>query len=119
MTIYKKGDRLDLNNYRSISIVPIVTKVLVIVLNQQIVHYFENNFLFNNNQYEFRAGRSTTDSLINFIKNCFSNLESKNRVISRFFDLARAFDMIAHDIILDKLSFCCFDVSSVNLLKAI
>ena len=116
--IYKKGDRLDLNNYRPISIVPTVSKVFEIVLNQQIVHYFENHSLFNHNQYGFHAGRSTTDALINFIKNCFSNLESNNMVISRFFDLTRAFDTISQDIILDKLSFYGFDVCSVNLLKS-
>lgn len=114
--VYKKGDKSEYSNYRPISIVPILSKVFEILLNKQILTYFEGNSLFTSSQYGFRKGHSTVEVVLDFTKRCVQGLENCDLVISRFFDLTKAFDTISHDLLMQKLAFYGFSNSSINLL---
>ena len=52
--LYKKGSKLDLTKYRSISILPVLLKVLEKLIAKQIRVYIEEFNLFVENQYGFR-----------------------------------------------------------------
>ena len=114
----KKGDKLDFANYRPISITPTVSKVLEILLNNQICKYFEENSLFTNCQFDFRNSYSTVDAVVSFIKRSFCELEKGHYVSSRFFDLTKAFDSVSHDILLHKIKFYGFDDVSVKFINS-
>ena len=72
----KKSNRADYNNYRPISIVPIVSKVFEFLLNKQIMFYFEQNTLFPDRKFGFRYGCSTSDAVTALINNFFGELEN-------------------------------------------
>ena len=91
LPIFKKGNKLDYTNYRPISIVPVISKTFEIILNRQIVKYFEDNMLFSESQFGFRCGSNTTCALSAFIKNCLDEVEKGNIVISRFFLYVESF----------------------------
>ena len=57
--VFKKGDSKLINNYRPISLLPVIYKVLEKIIANQLSKYFEDNKLFNDNQYGFRTGLST------------------------------------------------------------
>ena len=57
--VFKKGESKLINNYRPISLLPVISKVLEKIIANQLSKYFEDNKLFNDNQYGFRTGLST------------------------------------------------------------
>ena len=57
--IYKKDDPTQVTNYRPISLLPVLSKVIEKTIAKQLAGYFEDNKLFNQNQYGFRPGHST------------------------------------------------------------
>lgn len=116
--VHKKGDKSDLNNYRPVSLLPILSKVFEKLLKNQIISFFESNNLFSDSQFGFRAGKSTTDALLNFVDfvtNCFENGEFCMATLN---DLSRAFDLVSPDILLDKLKFYNFDDDSIDLIRS-
>ena len=58
--IHKSGDPNDPNNYRPISILPILSKCIEYCVNEQLTTYFEDNNLLTEIQYGFRKNHSTT-----------------------------------------------------------
>ena len=62
--LYKKEDKTSPGNYRPISLTSILCKLLESILCDHIVGYMKSNKLFDNNQYGFLKGRSTTMLLL-------------------------------------------------------
>ena len=52
--IYKKGNTSDKNNYRPISLLPVLSKVFEKLLLQQILVYLEENNILSEHQFGFR-----------------------------------------------------------------
>ena len=46
-------------NYRPISILPVLSKIIESVMHSQLLHYFSENKVFSNQQYAFQPNRST------------------------------------------------------------
>jgi hypothetical protein len=57
--IFKKGDKQNLNNYRPISLLPVLSKVLEKIINKQITEELNEFHLIDDDQYGFRAEHST------------------------------------------------------------
>ena len=58
--LFKKGQRSLLDNYRPISILPVVSKLMERILYDQIYEYFDQQNLFSKHQFGFRPYHSTT-----------------------------------------------------------
>ena len=102
--IFKKGKRQDVNNYRSISIIPAVAKVFERIIYDQFFKYLSDNDLLVNCQSGFRSLHSTVTSLLEASNSWSVNIDNGliNGVI--FIDLKKAFDTIDHKILLRKLA---------------
>ena len=61
--ILKKGDAKDKTNYRPVSCLMVLSKVLEKIVFAQITEYMEKNKLIPDNQHGFRKGRSTMSAL--------------------------------------------------------
>jgi hypothetical protein len=59
--VYKKGDRLNCNNYRPITLLNIAYKIFVILLNKRLIENIENKL--EDNQMGFRPNRPTIDNI--------------------------------------------------------
>ena len=103
--IHKGGDKDDLNNYRPISILPLVGKCIEFFVNQQILLYFEENKLFSNDQYGFRKNHSTTFLMCNLMDNLYNSKDSGCTPSVIFLDIKKAFDTVDHKILIKKLKF--------------
>ena len=57
--IFKKGDCALTNNYRPISLLPVISTVIEKIIYTQLSLYFESNKLFSDSQYGFRPNHST------------------------------------------------------------
>ena len=61
--LHKSGNHTDCCNYRPISILPIFSKILEKIANNQILNYIENQGLSNGCQFGFRKGKITAKVL--------------------------------------------------------
>ena len=100
----KKGDEKLPNNYRGITLLPIMGKLLTSILNDRLLEWAELNKKINDAQFGFRKNRRTTDAL--FIIHTISLIATKRRgpLFIGFIDLAKAFDSVNHDLLWFKLS---------------
>lgn len=116
--IYKGGDRGDPLNYRPISILPVVSKVLEKILTKQINEHFETLQLFTASQFGFRTGKSTQDAILKYVEFTLSCFEDRLYSAAVFCDLTKAFDCVSHDILVRKLMAYNFNRTSRDLLKS-
>ncbi len=61
--LFKSGDASDLNNYRPISLLPILSKLLEKIVAGQLIQFLERNKLVSNAQHGFRPRLSTETAL--------------------------------------------------------
>lgn len=101
--IYKDGDTADPSNYRPISLLTIVAKLLEKVIKHRLSKFLEENNLLANNQFGFRHKRSTEDAVIKLTDTVASSLDKGERCIGVFLDLKKAFDTVSIPLLLKKL----------------
>lgn len=100
---YKSGERDRVENYRPISILPSMSKIVEKLMNKNLSSYLENNKLLSEHQYGFRARKSTTDAVENLTNTIVKGLDAGKKVITIFLDLAKAFDTVSIPILIDRL----------------
>ena len=102
--VFKGGDKTQMNNYRPISTLPILSKVLERVVYNQLSQHLESNNLLPPQQSGFRPAFSTTSLLLKITTNWMKSIDSGCYVGALFLDLRKAFDTVNHTILLNKLS---------------
>ena len=97
------GSRHHFTNYRPISMLSTLSKVLEKVVEYQLRQHFSQNSLFYNAQYGFRPNRSTSHALLDLTSYIHEGVNTDSKVLGVFIDLAKAFDTLNFDILLEKL----------------
>jgi len=101
--LYKKGDRDKKENYRPISLLSSISKIFEKAMKKRIVAFLIVNNFFNPKQFGFRSGLSTEDALLHFYSSIIKGLDDKKFSSALFIDITKAFDMVNHKILLQKL----------------
>ena len=112
--IFKKGDPSLFENYRPISLLPAISKVLEKIIALQLSSYFEKNKLLFDNQYGFRPKHSTEHAALELIDRITNKMDTNEIPLNIFIDLSKAFDTIDHSILLNKLKYYGLKGSTLN-----
>ena len=101
--VFNVGERSTAKNYRSVSLLSVVSKVFEKLVNNRIVDRLEQCGLFSDFQYGFRSSRSTADLLTvvsDRIARAFNRFGATRAVA---LDISKAFDRVRHAGLLHKL----------------
>ena len=102
--IYKSGASSSVENYRPISVLPILSKLLEKAVHTQLSTFLERNNLLNDSQFGYRENRSTDLASALLIDSIRKNGDNGLLTGTLFLDLSKAFDTINHDLIIKKLA---------------
>ena len=101
--LHKTGPTTERNNYRPISILPILSKILERFVHMHFSTFLDLNNLLATTQSGFRKQHSTTTALLNVTERWFKNIDKGLVTGIVFVDLRKAFDTVDIHILLDKL----------------
>ena len=102
--LFKKGDKQDISNYRPISLLSSLSKILEKIIYSRTVNFFKLHGIFSNFQFGFREKHSTIHALLTFLDKVAHAIDKYSHLVGIFLDFSKAFDTINHEILLYKLS---------------
>ncbi|RUA05612.1 MAG: hypothetical protein DSY43_04240 [Gammaproteobacteria bacterium] len=102
--IFKDGVKASCDNYRPISVLPVISKLFEKAIFEQLYNYLISNDLLSDHQSGFRPFHSTLTALLKNTSYWLNNMDCGKTNIAVFIDLKKAFDTVDHVIILRKLS---------------
>lgn len=101
--IYKAGDRKLPTNYRPISVLTTISKIIEKLVNKRLICYLESNSILSKNQFGFRRNKSTEDAVLSLTSLVSGYVDAGERCVGVFLDLQKAFDTVCIPILLAKL----------------
>ena len=75
--VHKSRAKDDISNYRPISVLPSISKILEKVVNKRIFDFNQTHKILNNNQYGFREKHSTLNAITSFTSDVINSLGNK------------------------------------------
>lgn len=93
--VYKSGERVDANNYRPISVISAISKVVEKLINKRLISYLNKFNILSENQFGFRQNRSTEDAILTLTDLITNKLDSGKKCMAVFLDLKKAFDTVS------------------------
>jgi hypothetical protein len=90
-------------DYRPVSTQPFLSLLFEKLAHEQVTNYVEENNLFYKGQFGFRSGRSCEKAMLALIDLAYKEINSGNICLLVSLDLAKAFDVIIRDFLLEKL----------------
>lgn len=101
--IHKGGCKRNIENYRPISILPALSKLLERLVHNIIYPIIHNNIIPQ--QHGFVERRSTSTNLLLYTSYLFDTLDKNKQTDSVYTDFRKAFDTIDHKRLLEKIAY--------------
>ena len=109
-------DCSNLSNYRPISKLPMLSKIIEKVVSKQIREYLMINDLYDDFQNAYRPGHSTETTLIKLTNDIIGYLDDSEHAQLLLLDLSAAFDSLDHNILISRLRSIGFNGAALNWL---
>ena len=115
--IYKKGSLTEASNYRPISLLPLISKVIEKVIHDQTSAFLNSRNLLYYDQSGFRKSYST-DFCVSFLNRFLKGFDQGLMTVMILIDLQKVSHTIDHDILPQKLYAICFSKHSVKWFRS-
>ena len=102
--IFKKGDVSSVTNYRPISLLSLVGKLLERVVHSALLDHCLSESVLSPSQFGFRPLSSTQEALLSLTRFWHNTMEGNGTNVCVFLDVAKAFDSVPHDRVVTALS---------------
>ena len=116
--LYKKGQSNVFGNYRPVSLLPSLSKILEKAICKQLTHYLEKYNILCPNQFGFRAKNQTTHVVHSMLNTIASNAINNQCTIAAYIDLSKAFDCLQYDKLFKKMECIGFDERTLSWFKS-
>ena len=108
----------DVNNYRPISILPTLSKVIEKWIEIKLMSYLDDYSLLHKNQSGFRKGHSTESALICMTDSWLKTINEGKLVGCAIIDFWKALDLVDHQLVLKKLRHYKFSTSTLSWFQS-
>ena len=98
--LFKKGAKYLLENYRPISLLITLSKLLKKCIYHRLYNFLNKNNIIYKKQYGFRAKHSCEQAIQDLCGHIINNNEDGLKTAAIFLDLSQAFDTLSHEILL-------------------
>lgn len=116
--VYKKGLENDIENYRQISLLSVISKIIEKIICNRIGDYLEKNNILTDSQHGFRSGRSVETASINLFDYIYSEVDRGKYTVAILFDLSKAFDSVNKQVLFNKLENIGIRGNILELIKS-
>ena len=116
--VFKKGSKSDCCNYRPISLLYNVGKILEKLMYKRVYNFLTENNIIYDLQFGFRQKFSASHALINLTENIRQALDEGYIGCGIFVGLPKAFETVDHEILLSKLDYYGIRGISNNWVKS-
>ena len=114
--VFKKGFKGSKENYRPVSILPVISKIFEKLISKQITNFMEP--LFSKYQCGFHRGFSAQDCLLAMLEK-WKSVVDKGKIFGILMtDLSKAFDCLSHELIIAKLNAYGFSLPALKLMQS-
>ena len=96
-------DAADVKNYRPVSNLTFVSKVVERLVSGRLVGYLQENNLMPVEQSAYRRNHSTETALLRVISDLLNSMDKQEVTLLGLLDLSATFDCVDHDILLSRL----------------
>lgn len=101
--LFKGGDRQITSNYRPISLLSAIGKLMEKLIHKRVLRYLDDNKFFTDCQGGFRPNLGTTETIDKFLDYIYNNINNNHIILTIYFDLKKAFDTVNHKLLLAKI----------------
>lgn len=116
--IFKSGIPSSVGNYRPISVVSILSKIIEKILKIRMLSFIKKYNMIDKQQYGFLEKSNTQSAALDVIHFVSCELDQGKYVIIILIDLQKAFDVICHTVTIKKLELMGFRGSTLKLLQS-
>lgn len=118
LPIPKVQNPTALKDFRPISLLSLLSKILEKVTFWQINDYFQKNNIIPKHQSGFRLAHSTTTALLNLTDYILRAADERKAAVLIALDFSKAFDTIDHELLCAKLHYYGFDQMSLSFFRS-
>ena len=116
--LISQGDLDFEGNYRPISVIGHIARLVESLVCSQIIHYLESHDFISHDQSAYLKRHSTQTSLHRVIDDWLENINEGELTGACLLDISKCFDSINHDILLKKLEMYGFQDVELTWFKS-
>ena len=88
--LFKAGEKNIFNNYRPVSLLPQLSKILEKIFHNRLDSFLEDSKVLSDSQYGFRSKCNTTHAILKLIESISDSLDKRKSTIGIFIDLKKS-----------------------------